>query len=59
MYLDMLRIDKIELGYKFFNEFKAIYSRNPEYAQIIDELENIPERSNLQNKYYAKYLGKR
>ena len=58
MYLYMLQVDRIEDAYRFFDEFKEKFTINQENRRVIDELENIPERKNLNNKYYAKFLDK-
>lgn len=59
MYLDMLQLEKIEDAYKFFDDFKGYFVVNYENKKVIEELENIPERKNLKNKYYTKFLGKK
>ncbi|CAI2360432.1 unnamed protein product [Moneuplotes crassus] len=59
MYLDMLQMSKFVEAENFFDEFKDKFKANQEYLDIIEELETIPERRNLDNKYYSKFLDKK
>lgn len=52
-------IGKTKEAYKFFSEFRGIFINDADKLKIIETLENMPERENLQSKYYTEFIMKK